>query len=245
MSLLSTYGSANKVTSVGLDVRYSCEYDSGYYVYTRYATKTYAFVGMDEQTAKTCAAEMRAKYLRKHNRVDIESLTGEGPDGSPVSSTTAADKSVYEALSTISLTHDEGDAWSVEIQVNETDIRATKSDSSSPASLFSTENAWDYDDDGDAASSIVISAVSGTVGETKIETTLTASIQGFNAWSATLVVSSGTSSDIYTCKSASSENGSYTVTWGGTLALTGEDTSVKVNYGAATSNTATFTPSAA
>lgn len=245
MSLLSTYGSANKVTSVGLDVRYSCEYDSGYYIYTRYATKTYAFVGMDEQTASACAAAMRAKYLRQHNRVTIENITVEGADGTTASGYTATNKSVYEALSTISLTHDDGDAWSVEIQVNETDVRATDSASSSPASLFATENAWDYDDDGDAASSIVISAVSGTVGETQIETTLTTAIQGFNAWSATLVVSSGTSSDIYTCKSASSGNGAYTVTWGGTLALSGEETSVKVNYGAATSNTATFTPSAA
>lgn len=63
MGLLNTYGDANKVTYRGLSIRYSVEPDSAngliHYTVTRYATKSYAYVGMDYQTADSCASAKR------------------------------------------------------------------------------------------------------------------------------------------------------------------------------------------
>lgn len=239
MSLLNRYGDANKQTSTGLCVRYSCEEDStysGWFVYTRYASKTYSYVGMDYDTAKACAAAKRTQYLRRHNRVTIEAT------GGVAVSVCAKDTQVYEALCTISMVHGEGDSWDVEIQVNETESRASQSASTSPESLFSSENGWDYDEGAAAASEIAITEASATAGGTTITTKVTSTRTDFTPWGSVLSVSCGTSSDTYVCKAASGESGTWSATWGGSLALAAEPTSVKVTFGAASSNTFTFTP---
>ena len=245
MSLLNRYGDANKQTSTGLCVRYSCEEDStysGWFVYTRYASKTYSYVGMDYDTAKACAAAKRTQYLRRHNRVTIEATTVDAGDGSAVASVCAKDTQVYEALCTISMVHGEGDSWNVEIQVNETESRASNSASTSPESLFSAENGWDYDEGAAAASEIAIAEASATAGGTTITTKVTSTRTDFTPWGSVLSVSCGTSSDTYVCKTASGESGTWSATWGGSLALAAESTSIKVTFGAASSNTFTFTP---
>lgn len=241
MSLLTRYGDANKQTSTGLCVRYSCEEDStysGWFVFTRYASKTYSYVGMDYDTAKACAAAKRTQYLRRHNRVTIEATTA----GAAAVSIFAKDTQVYEALCTISMVHGEGDSWDVEIQVNETESRASPSASTSPESLFSSENGWDYDEGAAAASEIAITEASATSGGTTITTKITSTRTDFTPWGSVLSVSCGTSSDTYVCKAASGESGTWSATWGGSLALAAESTSVKVTFGAASSNTFTFTP---
>lgn len=241
MSLLTRYGDANKQTSTGLCVRYACEEDStysGWFIYTRYASKTYSYVGMDYDTAKACAAAKRAQYLRRHNRVTIDATMA----GAAAFSIFAKDTQVYEALCTISMVHGEGDSWNVEIQVNETESRASNSASASPESLFSSENGWDYDEGAAAASEIAITEASATAGGTTITTKVTSTRTDFTPWGSVLSVSCGTSSDTYVCKAASGESGTWSATWGGSLALAAESTSVKVTFGAASSNTFTFTP---
>ena len=246
MSLLTRYGDANKQTSTGLCVRYSCEEDSeaaGWYIFTRYASKTYSYVGMDYDTAKACAAAKRTQYLRRHNRATIETTTSTSADGdASVSTTGAKDTQVYEALCTISMVHGEGDSWDVEIQVNETETRASQSASTSPESLFSSENGWDYDEGSAAASEITITEASATSGGTTITTKVTSTRTDFTPWGSVLSVSCGTSSDTYVCKAASGSTGTWSATWGGSLELTAESTSIKVTFGAASSNTFTFTP---
>ena len=64
MGLITTYDDRNKVTDRGLAVKYSSEpvidLSTSYYLLTRYATKTYSYVGMDYHTAKSCASAKRA-----------------------------------------------------------------------------------------------------------------------------------------------------------------------------------------
>lgn len=246
MSLLTRYGDANKKTTIGLCVRYSCEEDStysGWYVFTRYASKTYSYVGMDYDTAKACAAAKRTQYLRQHNRATIEATTTTSADGeTTVSSISTKDTKVYEALCTISMVHGEGDSWDVEIQVNETETRASQSASTSPDSLFSSENGWEYDEGAAAESEISITEASATSGGTTITTKITSTRTDFTPWGSVLSVSCGTSSDTYVCKAASGSTGTWSATWSGSLELTAESTSIKVTFGAASSNTFTFTP---
>lgn len=243
MSLLTQYGERNKSTTSGLCVRYACTAQYGVFVFTRYATKSYAFVGMDYATAKTCAAAKRVQYLRKHNRVTVKLVTNEETG---ISTPISVNSPVYEALCSIELTHGDGDSWDVEIQVNETEQRASSSADTSPDVLFEAENAWAYDEVAASGSEITISAASGTVGGTTIETTLSSTVEGFNAKTSILSVSFGDSSGTYTCKSAVRKAvGVYDVTWTGSLTLTSAETIVMASFGASTSNTFNFVPATA
>ena len=241
MSLRTTYGDANKLTSTGLCVRYACEEQSGLYVFTRYASKTYAYVGMTYDCAKDCAAAKRTQYLRRHNRVSVTA-----PADTTTSTTgTAENTLVYEALCTISTTHGDGDSWDVEIQVNETEQRAAESSDVSPDSLFAAENSWDYDEGAASASTgaITLNSASGKSGGTSIATSITSPRDDFSPGSAILNVSFGDSSAVYTCASATKTgDNSWSATWSGSTALASDETSVKITFGAATSNTVTFTP---
>lgn len=246
MSLLTKYGDMNKVTATGLCVRYSCAEDQGWYVFTRYASKAYAYVGMTYDCAKTCAAAKQAQYLRTHNRVTInaQNVEGESADGTAAASIKiVADVPVIESLCSVTMVHGEGDSWDVEIQVNESEQRAAASASTSPASLFSAENSWDYDEGSAAAGAISLSSASGSTGGTEIETVVSSNLESFSPTSALLSVTFGTSSDTYTCRDAiKNDDGSWNVTWGGSLALTDAETIVKVSFGATTSNTLNFIP---
>lgn len=151
MALLNTYSSANRVVTEDKVVTYSITrlqgewsynispwQDYTYYTayeYHRYCTKTYYYVGMDRATAGSCAAAMVTKYTRNFENSDWYS------DG------TFHD--VYGGticMADICIQQTAGHMYSVVVNVREDDtkIRLTIT---SPAALFSDENARDYDED--------------------------------------------------------------------------------------------------
>lgn len=119
MSLLNSHSnSTNKVTHTALDVRY----EAGDFTWGalpggltsprevhRYATKSYSYVGMTLAAAKTCAAAKRNKYTRTRKYWTFET-----------------DHFVYHAATRcqadISVVHDDGDCYHVDINVNEDDM---------------------------------------------------------------------------------------------------------------------------
>lgn len=160
MSLLTSHSIKNKHTKVGLSVRYRDEIVDGGRLYTRYATKSYSYVGMTYAAAKACAAKKYEQYRRIHRKQEIkETTTG--------TATTYAvdDKYVIDCLCTISMTHGAGDSWDVEISVNETETRASLEAVSDLEALFKTENAWEYDEAQDGSErSFELRSVSAVAG---------------------------------------------------------------------------------
>ena len=249
MSLKNSYGEANKYTQTGLDVRYVAEQDvdSGYYIYTRYASKTYSYVGQTFESAKVCATNKKAQYLRKHNRATIKAVSStDESTGETKTTYKVVDSSVYESLCTITMNHADGDAWDVEIQVNEEDVRVATSADVNPETLFATENAWDYDEGEQAASALAITYASGVQGAATVQTTLTALVSDFKPTAASLRVDVGGSSVYFAAQSSSQSGTTWTITWTGStnLPTDGSTVGVMVNYGAQISNLYTFTPSA-
>ena len=249
MSLLRKYGDFNKYTQTGLCIRYSMAEQNGLYLVTRYATKDYFYVGMTYETAQACAAAKREQYMRKHNQASIVAKTSTvaQEDGTEKTATTyeIEDTKLYESLCSISVNHGEGDSWDVEIQVNEEETRGTKSSSTSPDSLFSTENVWEYDEATDVSqTTFELMSAAGAVGETTISVNITTSDESFSPGGATLSVSFGTTTATYTCSNAShgAATGTWHLTFGGATALEDAATTVKVVYGATTSNAVTFNP---
>ena len=63
MGLLSAYGNENKVEHTALKIWLNQKLHVGnYYRYTRTATKSYSYVGMDKATALSCAYEKQRQY---------------------------------------------------------------------------------------------------------------------------------------------------------------------------------------
>lgn len=251
MSLLSGYSTLNKHTKVGLDVRYRHEIVDGGHLYTRYATKAYGYVGMTYAAAKECAAAKGEQYMRTHRRQSIKETTTTSTDSSTDTTTTSTtysvdDKSVTERLCSIATSHGNGDAWDVEISVSETETVATLEAASDVAALFSTENAWDYDEDDEGGTpGLRLSAVSGSKGGSSISAKITATgISGFSATSVTLTVSTVSSSGVanWPCASATkTSDGGYSCTFTGGTVPTVTCTAFATS-GTYVSNTVTFTP---
>lgn len=70
MSLLNSWGSFNKVVNENLTTRYKRELKTidgyKYFAYTRTRTMNYSYVGMDEQTALSCAQYYNKLYNRTY-----------------------------------------------------------------------------------------------------------------------------------------------------------------------------------
>lgn len=140
---LPSFSDANKSTSTALCVRYFVEYvDYSYYRVTRTATKAYSYVGMTKSAADSCAASKRALYTRNHIILDTVNTVPVGSTGRKMPGALA----VYGCAAEISLNSYRGDTWNVDISVNETDIRCSATAPNDPASLFTSENARDYDE---------------------------------------------------------------------------------------------------
>ena len=97
---------------------------------------------MTAAAAATCAAAKIAQYTRAYSHVVTREVTD--------SQTGETTQTVEDATSTlcssdIAPVHVEGDSWSVEIQVNETDEHVSLTSPSNVAALFATENARSYD----------------------------------------------------------------------------------------------------
>ena len=158
MGYLTTWGNANKQTSEGLAIRYTCEPlslsdTSAYYKVTRYATKNYSFVGMDRATAMQCAEAKVAQYTRGHTHVASKSVSGDG--GSTTVYTTYTS---YDCLCSVAAEHVSGGMWRVTLSVAETDEALAESLPASMASCFSISQNYD-EDDSTASTSIVLTEV--------------------------------------------------------------------------------------
>ena len=165
MGLLSSYSDYNKVTSTALKVQYAVEpdryeytgwvedperdvsswvtYDRPYYRVTRYATKSYSYVGMDEATAISCQNAKVSQYTRSFSRVtQVEVPEPDLPDHTQ---TVLSTETTRECRSDIAAQHVDGHMWNVVINVNENDEKFSYYVPLNPASLFTAENQRNYD----------------------------------------------------------------------------------------------------
>ena len=162
MALLTSYSSANMVVYEHLAVRYAqrrkemtrkitagltvIEADGTMATYvnngskqvklwviSRTATKDYAFIGMTEAAAKTCAADKVRKYTRSSYAADPDSYSGY--------------IAAVECTANIVVCRhdDDSDAWQVRIQVNEHDERVSPVSIPDPATFMGLDFR-DYDD---------------------------------------------------------------------------------------------------
>lgn len=158
MGLLTSYGEANRVIDQDLDVTYSRQrvYQDYTYVYGiaqlitihsvweyhRHASKSYRYVGMDRETANSCAAAMVAKYTRA---TKISDWNATGSAAGTFSDIDGGDIPMAE----VAVVHREGCMYDVQVSVNEEDVRTRVDVVADVATLFATENARDYDDAAD------------------------------------------------------------------------------------------------
>ena len=133
--LLETFDDRNKVTSRALVVTYSAVPASGGFEVTRRATKAYSYVGLTEAAARRCQAAKEVQYLRSFARIGASGLV----------------EHVRELKTEIAAAHTAGRMWSVEISVNEQDVRklsAADAVSGSAIAQFFAEDVKDscYDE---------------------------------------------------------------------------------------------------
>lgn len=162
MALLTSYGSTNCVVESGLVVRYSkspvygqWQYAIGVttvtvgkaWQYTRTAAKSYRYVGMTYSAAKSCKADMIAKYTRTVKTSEWDALSESTEHFGESSSDNASILMADVALVCVG-----GVAWDVVINVNEVDTRLRESHNGSPDALFASETDRTYGPDGGDAS---------------------------------------------------------------------------------------------
>ena len=199
MGYRTTWGNANKQTSEGLAIRYTCEplvpsaivTSTSDFKVTRYATKSYSFVGMDYATASKCAAAKVAQYTRAHTRVTSETSG---------SSTSFDTYSIVECLCSIAVQHGGGDLWNVTISVSETDEALSQGLPSDPASCFSISQ--DYDESGSSGGSVLtLESVGGAITSgtnATVSFTYSQSIQDFDEQALALQYKSSSSATKWT-----------------------------------------------
>lgn len=141
--LLQSHSPSNKSTSTMLHVRYVVELiDYAWYRITRVARKTYAYMGMTREAANLCASAMRAQYTRTHVAIDENTKITDPQTGLLIPVATSA----TSLQAQIAVNCESGDDYSCTIDVDETDIVATRTAPADPALLFPTQNAWPYDE---------------------------------------------------------------------------------------------------
>ena len=158
MSLCTSYSDANVVIEEALTVTYSNTIIQGSWSYTsanvtgtyntmrevhRYARKSFRYVGMTYAAAKTCRTAMVALFTRSFKTSYWQSDTMGGGWSDDTGGTIV--------MADVALTHDEGDAWSVHVRVNEDDVRfRLVSNGAYPNVLFATERTTrSYGTDGE------------------------------------------------------------------------------------------------
>lgn len=153
MALLTTWTAANRVITTEKVVTYSRSKIYGSWkwgdaiVYTlneaweyhRFCSKTYSYVGLTKAAAVSCATAMVAYYTRA-TKVSYFSDSGN----------TAGSFLVQDGgtvcMADVSPRMTAGGMWQVDISVREDDARIRR-ESVSPDSLFTTENAREYDEE--------------------------------------------------------------------------------------------------
>lgn len=135
MALLETFDEKNLVLSQGLAIRYNTRRTGSSYTLTRYATKSYSFVGLSLDAAKRCRDEKRALYTR-----DVVSVRAES----------YRDFIDQRLTADISIRPQGADAYRVDISVSEQDSRRVNREYESlninPADVFKLENLREYDE---------------------------------------------------------------------------------------------------
>ena len=163
MSLCTSYSDANVVVEEALTVTYSTVIVQGSWSYTsanvtgyyytmrechRYARKSFRYVGLTHAAAKTCRDAMVALFTRdfKTSYWQSDAMGGGWSD----------DTGGTVLMADVSLTHDEGDAWSVRVRVNEDDVRFrfVQDGGMYPELLFGNERLYrSYGTDGEGNAS--------------------------------------------------------------------------------------------
>ena len=151
MSLKTSYTDATKYTSKKLQVRYRVKQIVTdalvYYEVHRFATKSYAYLGLTEDSADQCAAAKVAQYTRTTYQWTYNSTAHEFQS---VATT--------ECMADISVAPN-GPAWEVSIDVNEDDVVLVLDPPSTPATLFTAINSRSYDG-GSAADGLSLTSAS-------------------------------------------------------------------------------------
>ena len=145
MALLTTWGKANRLVSSGLSVKYRQERVRDrtlpYWKLTRYARKSYEYIGMTEAAARACAAAMTAIYTRRYFTEPYLKAIG-------VNLYDWFTDDVYECQADINPHPIAGDDWGVSIDINETDYQVARAVVQDPALRFPVQNSRDYEEDG-------------------------------------------------------------------------------------------------
>lgn len=164
MGLFQTLSAANMATQTGLTVRYNINrrtatYMSGdteteytYYEYVRTAAKRYKYVGLTKAAALNGAQTKMGKYTRSYSVAVV-----------PAHNATATDvfgAAVTKCTVGIQPVHESGNMWSLEISVDEQDVKTSLSGDLAPGTVFATENLRDYDDGEGAALELEVTDLS-------------------------------------------------------------------------------------
>ena len=155
MGLITQYSDANLVIEEGLTVTYSRRRVSGSWGWTaanmsgsysamiehhRYATKSFRYVGMTYDAAKTC----RDAMVKLFTRTIRESVWNDSATNGEWTVTTAGS----QLCATVTITHDDACMYSVHVRVNEDDSRYRKvGDDLSDVLLFANEQLRTYGSD--------------------------------------------------------------------------------------------------
>lgn len=155
MALLTSTSATNRVIDSGLVVAYTVRRIYGNWVsvalnttttytkaweYTRHAQKSYRYVGLTYDAAVAAANALVSYYTRAIELSEWDESSGEFVDRSGGS----------VPMASVALQHDEGDAWTVAVTVDEVDVRQRRV-LVSAKSLFSTERQRKYDGETETA----------------------------------------------------------------------------------------------
>lgn len=98
----------------------------------RYATKSFRYVGMTYAAAKACATAMKTAFKRAF-RTSVW-------DGDCLNGQWLTQNGGNILMANVSMTFSDGDAYDVNVQVSEDDVRYLKTNESFSESIFSAEN---------------------------------------------------------------------------------------------------------
>lgn len=161
MALLTSHSMTNRVVDTALSVHYSSHVVVGSWQQTsslgitvnswgrmlehhRHATKSYRYVGLTYSAAKSCQSAMITKYTRNV----VAPQWWDAFNGRWANDDTGA--APKELMASVTLEHQEDDAWDVVVQVNEDDVRMSLPNySGTPKSMFpSSVTSRTYDGTG-------------------------------------------------------------------------------------------------
>lgn len=139
--------SSNKVIKTDLSVTYEVDREDSWYVVTRHATKSYSIVDLDAESAAVIANQRVAIYTRPYS-VLVSSGGGTMPSV----------RSLTNCLAKVFPRHDTGPVWRVDVDLDETDVKVSATEPADPATLFTAENARDYDETDDIVKTAAVTS---------------------------------------------------------------------------------------